>query len=283
MGSLELDQSYITVGRNFSTSVMKENSPIIEITPHLNKAYFFVNFPNTTTSLNHIYRMQAYIIEYGSTSNGDLDPENIISELRVEFDPGKSIYAENSYVLPPHHFMTDINNSWYRFKFTYMYNPSTDEEGGDIWYSAISNQDLDNTTPNIFSRYISGDIKGSVQATLERDKQLTLWYNTSAIDSPKKGQAVKFSKEPAINQIKDTNGDGTFVKEPLDADLRNVFTHIFSDLDFQSTVYTYFENWLPSSGTIEIKFRWNRDTYKIIISGDIQALATDYFKEVLDG
>jgi len=271
MGNIVLDTEHTNI--NYSADVLKEDSPDIEVEIHLNTAYFRVGFPNVPSEISKI---NVYIQELGSTSEGEPDPENIIDNFSVEFSAAKIAYAENSEALPEHHFKMELNNSWYSFKFTYTYEPATSGDNLETWYSNSKEIKLNNTIPLLWSGSISGNIIGRVKTVLEKYKRLQIWYEMASIPNAKKYDVLKISG--GLTQIKEIrSSQEQFITEPINQNVEDLVLSLIQESDFQKTFYGYFNNWIPESGEIQFEFNWNHEKYHIVITGNLLSFATTYF------
>jgi hypothetical protein len=261
-----------------SKSVLKENAPVIRITNHLNTAYFYADLKSSVA--NPIHKINVFVIEYGSNPDGSINKEDIKSNTRVEFNATFTTYANNSVGVPIHHFIYTMNNSWYQFKFLYTYISSSREDANEVWYSNASTYFIDNTTPEIFSEYISGLVVNRVKTILDKNKKIQLWYDVTSVDSPKKYQIIKRQTDlniMSISSVRSIATDTTFTVEPVQESTHNFIFDLAHNNDFQKTIYSFFNNWLPVSGTIEFKFMYNKEQCSFIISGNLQAFASKYF------
>ena len=259
--------------------ILKEPAPKVEILTHLNRSYIYINFPSSNLTKNDIYKIRVYVTEYGKTPDGELDEDNILSELLTEFIPARINYAKNSSGIPNHHLYYDINNSWYIFRFEYMYQPNTTIDGSAIFYSDQSQLIINNNTPIIYEGYISKFITGQIATVIRQTNNIFLNYEGDS--TPEVNQLIKLT-EPNIFIITELFDNEEFIILPIESSFLEFLLALFRDELFYNMVLIFYgvetSDDLPEDSELPILFWYNKEQCFFNIKGNIKNLINDYKK-----
>ena len=257
--------------------IMKSETPKVEIMSHLNRAYVFFDFESSGTIFNGIVWIQVHIIEYGSTPEGKLNPNDVKNQIVDQVRPSDILNANNSNAVPLHHAVYDMQNSWYEFKFIYCSQHSSSNEGSMMFYSKQSNNVINNLYPSIFSGYISRYITGSVSTHLRQKGTIELYYEVEP--NIEKNVIVKKSS-PGFQVINKVYSNTEYTTSSIDTPFLEFLLALFNDDLFFNTFFKYYKvdevADLPIDNTVPFRFIYNQDEYLFIISGNIQNFVENY-------
>jgi hypothetical protein len=267
--------------------ILLEDSPVATITTHLNRAYIHMDFPSGNATNNKIDRVSVGVYKYGSTPEGNIDLENILDIEYYYFIPGASVvYSKNDPSIPEHNVYLDIENYWYCFELAYVSEPTSNEVGGNMFYSLLSKYYVDNRYPSIYVGYISKYIIDFLKNAFEDNHKLTVFYNVIEPINPKKFDLIRFKDSISyklISEIYET-GSQKYQLEPVSGAPLDLIIKLTLELNFGKCIYDFFEKNIPEYGQIPFIIKYNFSTYNLVFDGDMPLLASKYLEsENIDG
>jgi len=248
--------------------MLNEDTPIIETAIHLNRLYFYFDFPTLNEKGSLIYRVQVQVKKYNE-NNIEIEADFF------EFVPGATIYSEDNDIIPKHHIYYDMDRGYYSFQINYMYKPETREEGGNIFYSLSTFITIDNNIPQIYEKFLSAHNTGDLYRALEENNSLYLLYDRDPLNYAnvlRKYDIIKpiNSSYKKIKNISSTNLEIEFVGDKT----LGFLLALFKDELFYKVIDDYFDS-VPIEGEIKFIMPFNNKDYYFNIVGNISKLIQD--------
>jgi len=250
--------------------MLNEPQPVVSAMIHLNRVYFYFDFPTKNEDGSLIYKVAVQVKRYSDDTY-----EDIIESNFYEFVPGATIYS-NNFEVPKHHIFYDIKNGFYTFQINYMYKPEASNAGGNIFYSISTIIKIDNSFPEIYSGYMSKFNTGDLFNIFNKDKKLKLWYEPNTTEYLQKNNIIKSIGSNGYKIIEDVylNPYSYILGFIGDKTLGFILKTLKDEL-FIKTINDFFNNTLPSNDEIIFRIHYNDDIYYFIIEGNIQKLLED--------
>lgn len=262
----------------YAIDMLKERAPQVDMTFHLDKAYFKFNFPSFKSSFQLIHRVNYRITEYGSLPDGSIDKTNIIDSFNRTFYPSQIIGAVNKEGLPLHDAWFGLNKSWYEFRFEYSYYPFGNTDGSNIWYSLPSIIQASNLIPRVYEKMVGLSIIGDLKAALidSPDHNISLWYDRILNDIPEEELAnfddIKIKDSVSFMQLKYDKPTDGFTLEMISKHSMIFWNILLYNEGFLRVISEY-------DNQAVFLLRFNQMDYTITIKGDLRKLVEDYWNE----